>query len=93
MIVFYSGIRAEIVSAKESNILQHFPDYQRVAAYTYTDIRHIMIDHGMIKHKGKIQLALAMPASLPRSLYSTDRFRIGWTHTMRPVAGRISYDW
>jgi DNA-3-methyladenine glycosylase I len=55
MIVFYSGMRAEIVSAKESTILQHFPTYQCVLTYGDTDIRRMMNDPGMIEHERKIQ--------------------------------------
>ncbi|MCP4543145.1 MAG: 3-methyladenine DNA glycosylase [Chloroflexi bacterium] len=54
-VIFYSGFKAETVTAKLPVINQHFPGYNIVAGYTDSDIDRILNDPQMIKNKRKVQ--------------------------------------
>ena len=58
LIVFYSGFRAETVTDKRPVIIEHFPDYRRVAKYGDADRRRILSDDRMIRHEGKIDACI-----------------------------------
>ncbi len=57
-IVFYSGFRSATVTAKLPIIKGHFSSIEKVAAYTYDDLNHILADTQMIRHEGRINACI-----------------------------------
>ena len=53
-VVFYSGFRAETVTAKLPVIHGHFPSFEIVAKYGSDEVKAILSDTQMIRHPGKI---------------------------------------
>lgn len=53
-IIFYAGMRADTVTKKLPTIRKHFPDPMVVASYGDRQVREMMNDRDMIKHKPKI---------------------------------------
>ena len=58
-VAFYFGFKAATVTARQSVIKAHFPDWRTVAAYTEADIRRVIDDTKMISHEGKIRACVA----------------------------------
>jgi DNA-3-methyladenine glycosylase I len=54
-VVFYSGFKAETVTAKMPVIEMHFPDIATAAAYTKKDLRRILADPEMISNARKVE--------------------------------------
>jgi DNA-3-methyladenine glycosylase I len=50
-VVFYSGFRAAIVTARREAIHRWFPNWRSVAEYTEKDVNLIMADPGIIRYK------------------------------------------
>jgi len=57
-VIFYSGFRAETVSAKLGLIHQYFPNYESVAVYENDKTQEILSNPKMIKNKRKIQACI-----------------------------------
>jgi DNA-3-methyladenine glycosylase I len=53
-VVFYSGFRAETVTARKDVINRWFPDWQTVSRYGESEIAAIMADRGMIRNRRKV---------------------------------------
>lgn len=68
-IIFYSGFKAAIVTAKMEVIKRHFPSWEIVAGYTQQDISSILSDSKMIRNRRKIE-ACAYNAKLFDSIVS-----------------------
>ncbi len=58
MVVFYSGMNAETVTAKRQTILKFLGDYKEVAAYTEDDVLHICSISDMIKNRAKVRACI-----------------------------------
>lgn len=54
-VVFYSGFKAETVTAKMPAIEKHFPNIATSAAYTKKDLRRILADPEMISNARKVE--------------------------------------
>ena len=54
-VVFYSGFKAETVTAKMPAIQKHFPNIATSAAHTARDIRRILADPEMISNARKVE--------------------------------------
>lgn len=54
-VVFYSGFKAETVTAKMPAIQKHFPNVETSAAHSAKDIRHILADPQMIRNARKVE--------------------------------------
>lgn len=53
-VIFYSGFRASIVSAKSDLIRSYFPDYETVSDYPETKIEEILSNPKMIRNRRKV---------------------------------------
>lgn len=54
-VVFYSGFRAAVVTARMSTISKYFSDHQTVLAYGEDAIRNILHDAAMVRNERKIR--------------------------------------
>lgn len=57
-VVFYSGMRASVVSQRLSALEQHFDDFKKVKNYTNEDIARILADPNTIHHELKIRACI-----------------------------------
>ena len=57
-IVFYSGIKANIITNKMGTIKSYFNDYNEVCSYDKEKMNEILKDNEMIKNKKKIQACI-----------------------------------
>ena len=57
---FQSGLRWRTILAKRENFRSAFDgfDYNKVAAFTQTDIDHLLQDAGIVRHRGKIEAVI-----------------------------------
>jgi DNA-3-methyladenine glycosylase I len=67
LVTFYSGFKAETVTAKRGIILGHFPDWRTASLYSDEDLHRIATDAPMIKNMQKIR-ACAVNARRFRSI-------------------------
>lgn len=58
LVVFYSGFKAQTVTAKRDVILRYFPDWKIVSSYGDDDLRRIMSDPQMIANEKKIKACI-----------------------------------
>ena len=58
-IIFYSGMKADIVKLKIPTINKHFPNIKIAASYGETEIQLILNDKFMIRHDKKIRACVA----------------------------------
>jgi DNA-3-methyladenine glycosylase I len=58
-VIFYSGMKAAIVTAKLPAIRKYFADYKAVSEYQEEDIKRIMGDNEVISNEKKIKACIA----------------------------------
>jgi DNA-3-methyladenine glycosylase I len=57
-IVFYSGMKANIISSRREIILEFLGNYKKVASYTEEDVSRVCSAHNMIKNKVKVRACI-----------------------------------
>src|SRR4030043_1556777 len=57
-VVFYSGFKAEMVTARIDNILQYLGDYKQIAGWGEDDIARFLDSGDIIKNKTKIRACI-----------------------------------
>lgn len=64
LVVFYSGFKAQTVTAKRDIILHHFSDWRIVSQYSDGDVQRILSDSQMIANEGKIKACIQNARSI-----------------------------
>lgn len=58
-VVYYSGVKAQIVTDRLPAILRHMGEFRAVAGYGKADEKRILNDEGMLRHPGKYRACVA----------------------------------
>jgi DNA-3-methyladenine glycosylase I len=53
-VVFYSGFKAATVNQKLRELKKHFGNFRKVASYSESDIKRLLKNHKLIRHRQKI---------------------------------------